>query len=148
MSTDPASRALSANGLRMIQRFEGCRLTVYLDSKGKPTVGVGHLLVGAYKPGLVWTFEEAMAQLALDARGVVDAINANVKVQLSQQQFDALSSLTFNIGIGAFGGSTLLKALNKGEYAAAGNQFLAWSKDKELLPRRQAEKAVWDYGTI
>lgn len=139
--------SLSPMGLSMLRRLEGQRLTVYLDSRGKPTIGVGHLLIGPYRPDLKWTAEEALAQLALDVQPVVSILRAQVEVRLSQPQFDALVCLIFNIGRMAFLGSTLLKALNNGEYSAAAEQFLAWSKQPELRPRRAQERAVFLYGT-
>ena len=68
-------------------------------------------------------------------------------VPLTQNQFDALVSLTYNIGSGAFNNSTLLK-LNKGDYQGAADQFLVWNKAdgkvmKGLVRRREAERALF-----
>ncbi|KQD16250.1 lysozyme [Acinetobacter baumannii] len=67
---------------------------------------------------------------------------------LTQNQFDALVSLAYNIGSGAFKGSTLLKLLNKGDYKGAADQFLVWNKAggkvmKGLVRRREAERALF-----
>lgn len=138
---------ISPFGLALIRRFEGCRLTVYLDSKGLPTIGVGHLLHAPFPPGLTWTMERAMAQLGADVQGAVDCIIKAVHVPLSQPQFDAMISWIFNIGCEAFIMSTMLSLLNKKEYVEAANQLLRWVKPPELKPRREAERAVFLYGT-
>ena len=67
---------------------------------------------------------------------------------LSQSQFDALVSLVFNIGGGAFRKSTLLQKLNAGDYAGASNEFMRWIKAKGrvlggLVTRRAAERALF-----
>ncbi len=72
----------------------------------------------------------------------------SVTVPLNQNQFDALVSLTYNIGSGAFNNSTLLKKLNKGDYQGAADQFLVWNKAggkvmKGLVRRREAEQALF-----
>ncbi|MBI5428590.1 MAG: lysozyme [Nitrospinae bacterium] len=82
------------------------------------------------------TKEEALRFLAQDIKIAETAIQRKVKVGLVQHQFDALTSLVFNIGGGAFGDSTLLRLLNRGEYNKAANEFLAWDKV-------QVKKGVW-----
>ncbi|WP_312069487.1 lysozyme, partial [Acinetobacter sp.] len=76
------------------------------------------------------------------------SVNNLVKVPLSQNQFDALVSLTYNIGSTAFKNSTLLKKLNAKDYAGAADQFLRWNKGggkvlKGLVRRREAERALF-----
>lgn len=150
MSTDLESSAkdISLFGLKLISRLEGCRLKVYLDTRGKPTIGVGHLLTKEFPAGLTWTMEQALEQLKADTRQVMLAINGSLYKPLTQPQFDALASLVFNIGTGAFGASSLRTEVNAGNYRRAGEQFLVWSKQPELRSRREAEKAIWDYGTV
>ena len=77
------------------------------------------------------------------------SINDNIKVPLTQNQFDALVSFVFNVGIGNFVGSTLRKLLNQKDYKGAAEQFLRWDKgnDKKPLPgltrRRKAERDLF-----
>ena len=76
------------------------------------------------------------------------AVYENVKVGLNQNQFDALVSLTYNIGIGAFSKSTLLKKLNAGDYKGTSNQFDVWvnaggKRLDGLVKRRAKEKALF-----
>ena len=77
------------------------------------------------------------------------AIDQNVTVELSQSQYDALTSLIFNIGVGAFKSSTLLQALNKADYVEATFQFFRWSiadgkRSLGLLRRRTAEAKMFN----
>ncbi len=101
----------SANGIALLKKFEGIRLKTYLDSAGKATIGVGHLL----KPGESFpngiTESEAEDLLLADIIPVENAVNALVKVSLSQSQFDALVSWAFNEGSGRLASSTLLVKL-------------------------------------
>lgn len=76
------------------------------------------------------------------------AVSAAVTVSLSQSQFDALVSFAYNVGIGAFRSSTLLRKLNAGDYQGAADQFLLWDKNdgkvmRGLTRRRQAERALF-----
>src|SRR4051812_37911101 len=99
---------------------EGCKLTAYPDpaTGGEPyTIGVGH--TGGVRAGDTCTEEQAREWLRRDAQTAVRCVNASVKGNLTQNQFDALCSLVFNIGCGNFGKSTLLRRLNEGDDAAA-----------------------------
>ncbi|MBI1867919.1 MAG: lysozyme [Methylocystis sp.] len=91
---------------------EGVRTEAYRDSVGVWTIGVGHTAgAGAPKPkaGMKITRDEVDRILSRDLLKFEDAINAAVRVPLTQGQFDALCSFAFNVGIGAFQKSTLLK---------------------------------------
>lgn len=81
-----------------------------------------------------------------------DAVDSLVKVPLSDNQFAALVSFCFNVGIGAFKGSTLLKRLNKGKYDAVPYELLKWTKttvngvkidSQGLRNRRNKEIGLW-----
>lgn len=137
---------ISANGLGLIQAHEGLRLEAYPDpgSGGEPwTIGFGH--TKGVKPGDVITEEEATTFLQQDIAWVEDCINQTVDVELTQNQFDALASFVFNLGCGAFKGSTLCRLLNAGNYAGAAEQFHRWTKaaGKDLpgLVKRRAHEA-------
>lgn len=131
---------LSPQGYDLLVQREGKRNTVYLDSEGKPTCGIGH-----YDPTLVvgdiWTDEKVEAAFRADSAWVLACLNL-VRDNLQQNQFDALFSFIYNIGSGAWGISTLLRELNTGasvETVAA--QFDRWHEPAEDICRRNGEKA-------
>ena len=115
---------ISADGLEFIKQAEGCKLAAYKDSVGVLTIGVGH--TKDVHGGMHITEAEAMALLEDDLQDVYRCIEAYVHVPLSQGQFDSLCSFIFNLGCGAFKGSTLLNLLNKGDYEGAAAQFKRW----------------------
>ena len=133
---------ISDEGIGLIKRFEGCRLKAYQDSVGVWTIGFGSTRgVGA---GDVITQEEADRRLLADLETVEKCINNSVAVELTQQQYDALCSFTFNLGCGALRGSTLLKKLNDGDDDGAAQEFARWNKAggqvlAGLVSRRKAE---------
>lgn len=152
---------MSANGLRLLMQWEGFRTKVYDDAGGAPTIGVGHLLTIAelladaimidgkrYKLRYGLTKDTVLALLAQDVARFEDAINEHVKVPLTQNQFDALCSFVFNVGITAFLKSTLLKAIASGNLAAVPTQLRRWTKvDGREIPglvnRRENEVNLW-----
>lgn len=141
-------RRISAFGVDMLHTFEGCKLTAYPDpgTGGKPwTIGFGTTRIRgmAVQPGMKITLDEAELYFEDDLIKFEDAVRALVKVPLTQSQFDALVSLTYNIGIGAFTNSTLLKVLNNEDYEEAANQFLRWNRSGGRVMdglRRRREK--------
>ena len=95
------------------------------------------------------TQEDADARLANDLHAAEHTVNGLVTVPMTQNQFDALVSLCFNIGSGNFAHSTLLRLMNEGDTAGASGQFLAWCKtdgqvNQGLLNRRHAEMQLFD----
>lgn len=147
---------ISQLGLDLIEGFEGLYLTTYIDPVGVATIGYGH--TGAdVTPGRTITEAQANQILGDDVKSHGDAVEAHVTVTLQQCQFDALTSFAFNVGDGAFEGSTLLKKLNKGDYDGAADEFLVWNKghvDGELveLPgltrRRKSERHLFLTGQL
>ena len=104
----------SQNGIDFIKSHEGLRLTQYLDQAGLPTIGYGHLIKpneGFYL-GKTITVEQAEELLRSDLRPAEITINSGIFEPLTQWQFDALVSLVFNIGSGAFNSSTLKGRIN------------------------------------
>ena len=142
----------SAAGRKLIEQREGVELKAYKDSAGILTIGVGHTsAAGAPKvtSGMKITAAEASEILSRDLATFEAAVSSAVKVPLNQNEFDALVSFAFNVGAGAFKGSTLLKRLNTGDRQAAADQFLVWNKitvngKKQVLNgltiRREAER--------
>jgi lysozyme len=138
---------ISDRGIKFIQECEGVRLNAYLDSIGIPTIGVGHTGPEVCM-GQTITPDECSALLRTDLAKAEDAVNFMVKVDINQDQFDALVSFAFNVGIGALGKSTLLRKLNAGDYAGAAAEFLRWDQAggkhiPGLLKRRHAESALF-----
>ncbi len=140
-------------GLELIKSFEGLGLKAYLCPSGVLTIGYGHTgMVRGSKitPHTTITPEEAEALLKEDLKRYEKAVNSLVKVPLNSNQFDALVSFVFNIGINAFSTSTLLTLLNNGDYKGASQQFKRWiyvggKKVLEgLKKRRTAEEKLFN----
>ena len=137
--------------LALLREFEGCRLESYRDGGGVMTVGYGHtgLLPFPVKLRPNGTFritqEQAEELLLRDAAHAAGVVEDHVTVALTMPQYDALASLVFNVGSGSFRHSRLLKALNKGKYHKAAQEFLvgwdtvAGRTDKGLVRRRARE---------
>jgi len=138
-------------GLAQLGRIEGFSPVPYPDASGF-SIGFGHFIQAGESFDTSITEPEARALLADDVRIAEDAINSLVDVQLTQQQFDSLVSLVYNIGAGAFRHSTLLARLNEGDAAGAAAQFAVWNKSNggvipALVNRRQREAALFSFGT-
>lgn len=141
----------SRAGLDLIKKWEGTDggkpvLTSYQCSAEKWTIGWGH--TKDVQENQTCTPEQAEAMLREDLQWAERAVNTLVRVQISQPMFDALVSLTFNIGAFAFERSTLLRVLNHRDYLGAANQFPMWKKSKGktlpgLVKRREDEKQMF-----
>ena len=134
---------VSPKGRKLLTAREGCRLKAYKDSVGVWTVGVGHtgrMAPPHVKPGMTISTHQADTFLAADLAPVERAIGQMVDVEMTQNQFDALASLIFNIGVGGFQGSTVRKRLNAKNYAGAADAFLLWEKPAALKKRREGER--------
>ena len=112
----------SKDGLTLTEQFEGCRLVAYQDQVGVWTIGYGHTGSGVVS-GLTITQDQAEDLLTSDVAASAAYVNAAVMVELQQNEFDALVDFVFNLGRGAFAGSTLLKNLNAGQFDAPFTQF-------------------------
>lgn len=137
---------ISDAGLDLIKQHEGCVLEAYQDSVEVWTIGVGHTL--GVKMGDKITQQEADDFLRADCYVAETCVNTAVRVPLTQNEFDALVSLVFNIGCRAFRDSTLLKLLNQSDYDGAEQQFLRWDKAggqtlSGLTKRRKAESELF-----
>ena len=135
--------ALSAAGLVGIAVHEGYRPTAYRPVPGDvPTIGFG--TTGGVRMGDSIDPVQALVRKLDDVRKFEGALKTCVRVPLHQHEYDAFLSLAYNIGSGAFCGSTLVRLLNQGDYRAACDQILRWDKFKGqplrgLTLRRQAE---------
>ena len=143
---------ISSRGLELIKDFEGFSSSAYLDVVNIPTIGWGNTFYEdgtKVKLGDQISKTDALKLLEVVAnRDFADKIFPSIKVKVTQSQFDAMVSLAYNIGAGAFLKSTLLKKVNAGDFAGAGEQFLRWNKagEKEVLGltrRREREKQLF-----
>jgi GH24 family phage-related lysozyme (muramidase) len=162
--THPA-RKTSKAGIDLMHQFEGCakvrpdgKVEAYLCPAGVWTIGWGStgndpFNGGKIGKGTVWTkeqcdtrFEQHLVQFE---RAVLDGLGNN---PASQEQFDAMCSLVYNIGAAAFSRSTLLRMHNAGDFDGAAKQFLRWNKAggkilRGLTRRREAEAALYKSGS-
>lgn len=163
------SLKMSQAGIDHINIVEGRRLDkntgrhkMYKDVAGLPTIGYGHLLTRSeltsgkiiidgksvrWMDGLTESLADELLDQDLDR--FEDAVNEFVEVDLTQCEFEALVSFSFNVGRGAFVNSTLLKRVNEGDFDDVPNQFRRWvyasgKKVKGLINRREIEIALWN----
>lgn len=147
MKTTPAT-------VEQISTYEHLMLELYNDADHNATIGYGHLVhmgpingtEGEFTSGI--TKERALELLAHDVGWAEQTVMHQVTVPLNQNQFDALVSFTFNVGIGSEAHSTLIKQVNMGHVLLAGDEFLKWDHvngvaNLGLLRRRQAEQALF-----
>jgi len=165
----------SQDGINLIKHFEGLHdgdlskigLQPKMCPAGYWTEGYGHVIIHngrmlegienkelAYQLSTIKTEEQAIETLLNDLVRYEDSVKTYVKITLTQNQFDALVSFTYNVGKGNFRGSTLLKKLNKVVVSnnkslnEVATEFLKWNKSKGkvlkgLTLRRIAEKDLF-----
>jgi GH24 family phage-related lysozyme (muramidase) len=140
----------SDRGKAIIKEFEGFRAIAYLCQAGVWTVGYGTTRINGklVTESVKITTEEAELFLEQDLKAFEDAVNQNVTVELNQNQFDALVSFVYNVGVGNFKKSTLLKKLNASKKTEAADEFLKWNRaagvvSKGLTKRRKAERELF-----
>lgn len=132
---------------RLIAEFEGFSPTVYRCQAGVRTIGYGH--TRGVVDGQTITKEEALALLMSDLSTLQKALASVIHVDVTEGQFVALLSLVYNIGMGNFRTSTLLRELNKENFVNAGNEFARWiyvkrQPNEGLMRRRAKEREVFD----
>lgn len=144
----------SQAGVNFIKGFEGKRLSAYQDSVGVWTIAYGTIKYPngvRVKKGDTCTESQAESYLKHDLITFENAINRLVKVKLTQNQFDALASFTYNLGETNLASSTLLKKLNAKDYKGAASEFIRWNKAggkvlNGLTNRRQSETNIFNKG--
>lgn len=146
VSTAVKDHHISDAGICLIKQFEGCRLEAYRCAAGVPTIGYGH--TSGVAMGTKITQEEADRYLREDLKSFEHAVNCALTRPVSQNQFDALVSFTYNLGAGALKGSTLLKLLNAGNIKGAADEFPKWNKAagkvlEGLTKRRMKERQLF-----
>lgn len=159
---------ISSEGVRTLIDSEGSESTVYIDQAGLPTIGVGHCMTQSeVSSGKIELSDGSIIDLRnnrISKRNITRllrddlisreaAVNKLVKVPLEQGQFDALVHFVFNVGVGGFKNSTLLKKLNSGNYNAVPDEIRKWnivtvSGKKQvsngLANRREVECSMWE----
>jgi lysozyme len=141
-------RKINAAGLELVKSFEGLRLDAYRCAAGVLTIGWGS--TGPHvKEGMTISLEEAETLLKTDLARFERGVDAMTEgVATSDNQFAACVSLAYNIGLGAFVGSTVLKRHKLGNHLGASRAFILWNKAKGqvlkgLTRRREAEAKLY-----
>jgi lysozyme len=141
---------IPAAAVELIKRYEGLRLESYRCPAGYLTIGWGHR--DNVLPAMHITREMADYYLNRDLRELANLLRPLIDVPLTPNQWAALLSFAFNVGVGAFRDSTLRKRLNAGDYDAVPAELMRWNKAtikgvKRVLPgliaRREAEAELW-----
>lgn len=143
-------RHITQDGLELIKRFEAFAPTIYICPAGYPTIGYGHVVKTIERERFATVITEQNAQVLLQADvGVAErAVLRLISVPLSDWQFDALVSFTFNLGAGALQRSTLRRKVNRGEHKDVPAEFMKWvwangKKLRGLVNRRQVESFLY-----
>jgi lysozyme len=145
------ARTTNPAGLTMIKSFEGCELNAYQDVAGIWTIGYGH--IAGVTQGMAYTQAQADQALADDLLSTETSVEKAVAgVNTTDNQFSAMVSLTYNIGVGNFASSTVLREHRAGQTQQAADAFLLWNKAtingvlqvvKGLANRRAVERTLY-----
>ena len=142
---------ISKEGLDHITQWEGLVLKRYICPAGKPTIGVGHVILPGENYQVI-TKEQAMDILAKDVERFENAVKKHITVKLNQNQFDALVSFIFNTGEGGIINTGVQKAVNSGDFSSVPAKLQEWSKfrvngvlkvNQGLLNRRKSESQLF-----
>ena len=132
---------LSDKGRKLLERREGLRLNAYRDTVGIWTIGYGHTssagLPKVWK-GQTITAEQASSIFSRDLSKYETAVNSVIN-SATQDQYDAMVSLCYNIGTGGFTKSTVVRQHNLSNFEKAAKAFLLWNKPAEIVGRRTGE---------
>ncbi len=138
---------ISEEGISLIKKFEGCKLEAYQDAVGVWTIGYGH--TKNVQEGQVIKQEEAESMLLHELLEYCDYVEKAVEVDLTQNQFDALVSWTYNLGPSNLNRSTMLKVVNANNMGEVPTQIKRWNKAggkvlDGLVRRRKAEALMFE----
>lgn len=140
----------SLKGLAELAGHEGVCLEWYYDSVGVPTIGVGYTKGDGLGPQQISPLKSVQEALELFKQTLVkyeNAVNKALKVEISQEQFDALVSICYNIGVGGLSKSTFMKRINtKMSNASISEAILMWNKPSEIMGRRKKEALLFTKG--
>lgn len=148
----PVMQTISKQGLLELADREGLAQTKYLDSVGVQTIGIGQTKSDIPDLGL-WSWakelsvQEVCSMYKKHVQPYSDAVAKALKVPVKQYQFDALVSITYNIGIFGMRTSTFMKRINAGEQGqAVVDAIMMWKKPPEIIGRRKKECDLYRYG--
>jgi lysozyme len=138
---------ISQEGISLIKKFEGCELEAYKCAAGVWTIGYGH--TKDVKEGDSILKEDAESMLVHELQKYCNDVDIAVKVDLKQNEFDALVSWTYNLGLTNLNSSTMLKVLNEGKHNEVPAQMKRWNKasgqvKQGLVRRREAEALMFE----
>ena len=141
-------RHITQNGIDIIKRFEGFSPTVYFCPAGYPTIGYGHVVLDHEDFSKGVSKRQAEVLLRKDAQIAERAVLRLITVPLTDGQFDALVSFTYNLGGGALQRSTLRRVINRGDHYDVSRQLMRWvwaggKKLNGLIRRRKAEADLY-----
>lgn len=141
------ARVVNQAGLDLVKDYEGLRLKPYLCPAGHWTIGYGH--TRTVRHGMSITPDEAEQLLRDDLQLAARVVQRLIQVPLNDNQFAALTSFVFNVGVGNFERSTLLRLLNRGWYEQVPAQLTRWNRANGevlggLARRRAAEARLWN----
>ena len=137
-------RHITQNGLALIKQYEGFRAEPYLCPAGYWTIGYGHVIHDPKDYPYSLTNDEALELLSHDVIKAESAVLRLISVPLTNGQFDALVSFTFNLGAGALQRSTLRRKVNRQDHIDIPAELMKWvwaggRKQKGLIIRRRTE---------
>lgn len=148
-------RHITQEGLDLIKRFEGFSPTIYICPAGYPTIGYGHLIQDGEKDRFAAGIDQKEGEelLRQDVRWAERGVLRLIDVPLTDGQFDALVSFTFNLGSGALQRSTLRRKVNRCEHDEVPAQLMRWvwaggRKLKGIVRRRRAEALLYGQATF
>lgn len=143
---------ISENGLKFVKQFEGLKLIPYKDTRGIPTIGYGTTFYDDKIPVKLTdpqiTADKALTMLETALNHLGDELEPLIKIDLNQNQIDALLDFSYNLGIRAISKSTLLKLLNNGDFEGTSKEFNKWDHSAgRILPglakRREFERQLF-----
>ena len=142
-------KALDQKGIDFLTLKEGLVLKPYLDSKGIPTIGIGMTYYPSTGKKVTMqdkplTKEQAQSMFRSLVAHYEIAVWSVTRDDITQNQFNALVSFCYNIGVGGFKGSTVVKRVNTDPNdPKIADAFLMWKKPKEIIGRRKSEVALY-----
>lgn len=148
MSLGSTTKGVNVKALELIKKYEGCKLEAYKCPSGVWTIGFGHTGSDVYK-GVKISKEEAEILLEKEFKKLKEQVNFLLNVSLNEKQVGALTSLVYNVGLGAFKKSKLLKRINNSDnLELIAKEWLEFNKVngkilRGLLKRRIDEIALY-----